>query len=119
MIVGSTERVAGSDVTVVVELDGDAPAGAAASDWGGETREDRVKKTIDRTRDVFGDGLSLARDCAARAVDSFTKMTDNERPDSFEIQLAIRFDVEAGAVVTKIGAGAQMQVTMRWENPRE
>ena len=46
-------------------------------------------------------------------------MTDNQRPDSYEIQVAIRFDVEAGAVVTKIGAGAQMQVTMRWENPRE
>ena len=83
MIVGSTERVGGSDVTVLVELDGDVPAGAAASDWGGETRADRMEKAIDRTRDVFGDGLSLARDCAARAVGQFPE--DDRQPASGQL----------------------------------
>ena len=52
-----------------------------------------------------------------RTVDSLEHTADSVRPDEFELQLCIKLDAEAGAVVTKVGAGAHMQVTMRWNRP--
>jgi hypothetical protein len=116
-IVGSAERVGDKEVLVLVEVD-DLPQGASADDWG-ETRGDRLKRVIDATRDVFGDGLELARDCALRAADTFDRtMQGDHRPDAFELQLALKLDAEAGAVLTKVGAGAQVQVTLKWNRPR-
>jgi hypothetical protein len=116
-IIGSTGRVGDKDVVVLVEVD-DFPADASAEQWG-VPRGDRLKKVIDATRDVFGDGLDLARDCALRAADTFDRTMDGDhRPDAFELQLALRLDAEAGAVLTKVGAGAQVQVTLKWNRPR-
>lgn len=112
-IVGSTDQIGGREVTILVEVDDVASPSA----WG-ETRSERAKKVIDATRDVFGDGLALARDCAARAVDSINATAEDVRPDEFEIQLAIRLDAHAGAVLAKVAAGAQMQVSMRWKAAR-
>ena len=111
-IVGSTEMVDGQPVTILVEVDS-PPPGAGTSAWG-ETRTDRARRVIEATRDVFGDGLALARDCAVRTVDSINATAEEIRPDEFEVQLAIKLDAEAGAVLAKLAAGAQMQVTMRW-----
>lgn len=115
-IVGSRETIAGREIAILVEVD-DPPAGASIADWldeGDEARGERVDRLLDATRDVFGEGLALIRDSAARAVDSYNEMSEDLRPDHFELQLAIKLDVEAGAFVTKLGAGAQMQVTMAW-----
>jgi hypothetical protein len=117
-IVGSTQEVHGQEVTILVEVD-DPPGGETLDgytmdgDWG-ETRSTRADKVMDAARDVFGDGLALARDCAARAVDSIEHTASDVRPDQFEISLAIKLDAQAGAVLAKVGAGAQLQVTMRW-----
>ena len=117
-IVGSKEVIEGREVTIAVEVD-DLPRGATAADWDGESRGARIDKIPDATRDVFGDGLALARDCAAKAVHAYHETAEDLRPDSFELQLAIKLDAEAGAIVTKLGAGAQMQVTMKWEKRRD
>jgi Trypsin-co-occurring domain 1 len=114
-IVASTERIGGEAITVLVDIDA-VPEGASGAEWG-ETRTDRVARVIEATRDVFGEGLAMARDCAVRAAETFTQMTEKHRPDGFELQLGIRLDAEAGAVITKVGAGTHMQVTLRWENP--
>lgn len=120
-MVGSTTTVGGKKIAIVVEVDEPA-GGAAVAAWldeGDESRSDRLDKLLDATRDVFGEGLELARDCAARAVTSYLDINEELRPDSFELQLAIKLDAEAGAFVTKLGAGAQMQVTMRWNSRRD
>ena len=117
-IVASKQVIGGEEVVILVEVD-DGVGPASAADWGGGTRADRASKVIDATRDVFGDGLALARDSAARAVQSWRDMTEEVRPDSYQLQLAIKLDIEAGAVIAKLGAGAQLQVTMTWENRRE
>lgn len=117
-IAGTTERVGDRDVTILVEVDGDEPAGATAADWGGESRADRMDRVIDTARDVFGDGLALARDCAVRAAHTFDDSMAQHRPDAVELQIALRLDAEAGAVITKVGAGAQLQVKLKWNHPR-
>ena len=111
-IVGSTQQIGEREVTILVEVD-ELPEEAGSTAWG-PSRTDRARKVMEATRDVFGEGLALARDCAARAVAGLDGDPD-VRPDSFEIQLAIKLDAEAGAVLAKMAAGAQMQVTMRWD----
>jgi hypothetical protein len=113
-IVGSTERVGDRVITILAEVEGDVSQGAVDDEWG-EPRETRAEKVMDATRDVFGDGLALARDCATRAVENVRDEWRDVSPAEFEIQLAIKFDAEAGAVLAKVAAGAQMQVTMRWK----
>jgi hypothetical protein len=111
-ILVNTEELDGRALTIQVEVDDPEEAGG----WGG-TREGRAQRVLESTRDVFGDGLDLAGACAARTVKSIEQTAEEIRPNEFEVQLAIKFDAEAGAVLAKVAAGAQMQVTMRWKRP--
>jgi NTP-dependent ternary system trypsin peptidase co-occuring protein len=115
-IVGTTTEVAGQRTVILVEVDSAPEVGGG---WGEDvqTRETRATRVMDAARDVFGDGLALARDCAVRTVDVLDKTPDDLKPTEFELQLSIGLDAEAGAVITKVGANAQMQVTMRWKRP--
>jgi hypothetical protein len=73
------------------------------------------QKIIETTGDLFGDGLALTRNCAAKVIESVNKMGDNIKPNEFEIQLGITLDSEAGVpMLAKAGAEVQMQVTMKW-----
>ncbi|MEN3281417.1 MAG: hypothetical protein V7607_2557 [Solirubrobacteraceae bacterium] len=126
-IVGSKQAVNGHEVMVLVEVDElpEAVGGWAADRdsppdgaWP-ETRSQRAERVMDAARDVFGDGLALARDCAIRTVDSLEHTAENVRPDEFELSLAIKLDAEVGAVLAKATAGAQMQVSMRWSRHRK
>lgn len=79
-----------------------------------ETRGDAAQKVVTLARDVFGDGIELARSCAARVAQGLSNLPETMKPDEFELQLAIKLDSEIGAVIAKASAGAQMQVSMRW-----
>jgi hypothetical protein len=79
-----------------------------------ETRAEPAQKVVTLARDLFGEGVELARSCAARVARGLTNLPDAMRPDEFELQLAIKLDAEVGAVITKAHAGAQLQVSMRW-----
>ncbi len=80
-----------------------------------ETRAEPAQKVITLARDVFGEGVELARSCAARVAQGLANLPDAMRPDEFELQLAIKLDSEVGAVIAKARAGAQLQVSMRWK----
>ena len=78
-------------------------------------REGEGKKIIKATGDLFGDGLALTRNCAAKVIESVNKMGDKTKPNEFEIQLGITLDSEAGVpMLAKAGVDVQMQVTMKW-----
>ncbi len=73
------------------------------------------EKILKETGDLFGQGLTLTRNCAAKVIESVNKMGDTIKPNEFEIQLGITLDSEAGIpMLAKAGAEAQMQVTMKW-----
>ncbi|UBU17992.1 CU044_2847 family protein [Nonomuraea gerenzanensis] len=79
-----------------------------------ETRADPASKVVTLARDVFGEGVELARSCAVRVARGLADLSGDVRPDEFELQVAIKLDSEVGAVLAKASAGAQLQVTMRW-----
>ncbi|WP_157252916.1 CU044_2847 family protein [Nonomuraea typhae] len=79
-----------------------------------EVRAEPARRVVTMARDVFGEGVELARSCAARVAEGLSDLGAAVRPDEFELQVAIKLDSEVGAVVAKAGAGAQLQVTMRW-----
>lgn len=78
-------------------------------------RDSSGQKIIKATADLFGEGLALTRNCAAKVIESVNKMGNTIKPNEFEIQLGITLDSEAGVpMLAKAGAEAQMQVTMKW-----
>jgi hypothetical protein len=71
---------------------------------------------LDSARDVFEDGVELARTAAARFAEGLIRLPAGVPPPAeVELQIAIKLDAEFGAVLAKATAGAQMQVTIRWD----
>jgi hypothetical protein len=113
-IVESTESVKGESMTLYIETDIAAAGDPTAVYNQAETRAE-ARKLLRAAQDVFGDGLELARSCAMKVQDSLGQMQDAVRPNEFQVQLAIKLDTEVGVpMITKLGAEAQMQVTMKW-----
>ena len=100
----------GEEYVVYIEVDEVPQAGSPYENLRGS---DRV---VTAARDLFGDGLELARYCATHVVENIKKMGSAVRPEEFQVQLAIKLDSEVGAVIAKTTAGAQLQVTMKWVN---
>jgi hypothetical protein len=85
-------------------------------------------------RSVFGDGRgaadkimacgkNLIRDavegiqaCAEEVASGIEEIKEKMRPDEVEVSLAFKLNAEAGAVITKLGGEAQMQVKLVWRN---
>ncbi|MFM6321543.1 MAG: CU044_2847 family protein [Microcystis panniformis] len=79
-------------------------------------RDSSGQRIIQATGDLFGDGLALTRNCAAKVIESVHKMSDTIKPNEFEIQLGITLDSEAGVpMLAKAGVDVQMHVTMKWK----
>jgi len=85
MAIYKTEQeVNGEQIIIHIEMDD-----ISESDDGLEGISSRLLET---TRDVFGDGMKLARNCAVRVVEEVQEMTTDICPDEFEIQLAVKLD---------------------------
>lgn len=110
-IISNTDTIDGNEVTILVEVD-KAPQ---KPDPYGDTRSISAEEVMEAARDVFDDGIALARACAKKAVSGMTLLDDKFRPEEFELKLAIKLDSEVGAVIAKASAGAQMEVTMKWK----
>lgn len=108
-IVKSAELLEGQPVAMLIEVDR-APGQPAVY---GDVRGG-AERVIEGVQDVFGKGLELARTCASQVVESVSGIQEAHRPDEFQVQLAIKLDAELGAILSKVSAGAQMQVTMTW-----
>jgi hypothetical protein len=120
-IIKSTSEVEGEQIDIYIEVD-KAPQVPDSDNPYQDVRESIAKKAIKAVGNVFGDGLALSRRCAREVIHSVNQMDDEVKPDEFEVQLAIKLNSEVGAVLTKFGGEAQMQVTMKWtlkEKPKQ
>ena len=112
-VVRSTEALEGDTVAILVEVDHPpAQPGVYGDVRGG------AEKVIEGAQDVFGKGVQLARTCASQLAEGIRKAQEDQRPDEFQVQLAIKLDAEIGAILSKTSAGAQMQVTMTWRSSK-
>jgi hypothetical protein len=112
-IMKSTTVIDNQEVTIFIEVD-DVPVGTNPYE---DLRD--MSQVISTVRDVFGEGMELARNCAIRAVDGINKIDTAIRPSEFEIQFAIKLNTEVGAILARMGSEAQIQVTMKWVHPKE
>lgn len=110
-IIKNMETIGDQEVAILIEVE-QAPEPESIY---GDLRGDGAEQVISAVRDVFGDGMELARSCAIRVVDSVAKMEERVRPNEFELQIGIELNSEVGAILAKASAGAQLQVTMKWK----
>ena len=84
--------------------------------WGGDAvRDRRAERVVTAAKDLLGEGVELARACAARFSSGLAQLPDGvTAPDEVELQLGITLDTELGALLAKATAGAQLQVTLTW-----
>lgn len=101
--------------TIYVEVES-APV---ASSWDqDQVRETRAEKIVVIANDLLGDAVDLARAAAARFSAGLAQLPAGvPPPKEVELQLGITLDSELGAVLAKARAGAQLQVTLKWQRP--
>ncbi|MFN6538529.1 MAG: CU044_2847 family protein [Nostoc sp. EkiNYC01] len=121
-IIKSTSEVEGQLVEIYIEVDEQPDANVNNGyDPYGNTRDgsrQRVAQAVQDVGDIFGEGINLARECAAKAIQSFQQMHHAAKPDELELQLGIKVGSEVGAVIpviAKASGEAQIQVTMKWK----
>lgn len=108
-IIQSTSVIDGEKVDIYIEVDTIPPSDDD------EVFRDSGERVVRAAKDVFGRGLDLSRSCAKEVIQSISQMSDAVKPNEFEVKLAIKLDSKAGVpVLVKLGAEAQMEVTMKW-----
>ncbi|MFF2325352.1 MULTISPECIES: CU044_2847 family protein [unclassified Streptomyces] len=124
VIVGSVVPGEDGPIPVVVDAEAYRSAETPPTDADSlydleETRDGGAgRRALDAARDLYGEGLDLARRCASQAMRRFGDLGEGLRPDEVELQVGITFEAGVAAVV-KAGAEAQIQVTFRWQPGQE
>lgn len=108
-IVGTEHEIDGQKVRINIEMEA-----SLSSETPYDEARGAKEKVIESARDYFADGMAMARNCAVSMAENMRTLGKSVRPDEMELQLAIKLDAEAGAVLTKLGAEAQLQVTLKW-----
>lgn len=117
-IIKNTRVVEGEEVEIYIEVDT-----IPRLDEDELFRDSTGEKVVKAAGDLFGKGLKLSRDCAVEVIHSLNQMSNAVKPHEFEVKLAIKLDSKAGVpALVKLGAEAQMEVTMKWtlkETPKQ
>ncbi len=74
-----------------------------------------AEKVIASGKDVFAEGIKLARGCAIQTIAGLKVIREEYRPDEVDVKLAIALKGDAGAVLVNVGAEAQLEVTLKWK----
>ncbi len=62
------------------------------------------------------DGAMSTMETMARKVTDKMDSLKDAKPDEVELAFGLKLDVEAGALIAKVGAEATLEVTMVWKN---
>lgn len=123
MAVVQTEMTIGDEtVSLAIEVDPEpieaVSRGLEGVSFGGNDDADTpgrgARKVSKLAKDLFGVGMKTAFACGRSAVQAYLAIPEAERPDGVELQLAFNLDTSVGAILAKVGAGAQVQIRMRW-----
>jgi hypothetical protein len=102
----------GAEINIEVDEVGDSELSDV---FGNDPTRGPVARLVARAaRPLFREGLELIGECAREVVAKIEQMGD-ERPDSFEMELAVKLDDKIGAKLVEVTGGAQLLVRLRWE----
>lgn len=117
-ILENTQLIDGEEVTIrIAVLDS---ANESQIDSGRSSRGTRevaiatAENMIETGKDVFGEGVKLAKGCAIQTIAGLKNLKTEYRPDEIELKLAIALKGDAGAVLVNVGAEAQLEVKLKW-----
>ncbi len=105
----NTQVIEGEEISIAIEVE----RLTAPTDPYQDLRDG--SKGLETARDLFGDGMKLAQNCATRVVNGIKAMKETAKPDEFQLQFAITLDTQVGAIIAKTRTEAQLQVTMTWK----
>src|SRR5438874_7597923 len=110
---GTTDVSTSDSPVLYVEVDS---APTAASAWDADSvRGYRAEKAVAVATDLLDDAVEVARACAAKFSAGLAALKEGASPDEVSLEIGITMDVEFGAVLAKTSAGAQLQVTLKWQ----
>ena len=92
----------------------EAPNGDLAGVYGDESVRGVGEKVVKLARPLFAEALDLVGACADQVAHKLEQMPQDKRPDEMELQFAVRLDARIGASIAGADAGAQLQVSLKW-----
>jgi hypothetical protein len=92
-------------------------------DWAtserGMQRVSRTSDTFRKMKEQSDRALNIAmgniRSMAWRVTKTMDELEDNARPDEAEVEFGLNLDAEAGSILAKASAGAQLTVKLKWK----
>ena len=112
VIISSKHQIDGREVEILVEAE--QAAAPAGYDYGEGRDQAPAARIIHGARNIFGEGLDLIENCARAIVSKITALKA-AAPDEFEVNLAVKLDAAAGALIAKTSAEAQLAVKLTWK----
>lgn len=73
----------------------------------------RVADLVEKAQEGFEEALENVRKVANRVADKMQAL--ELKPAKTQVQFGLKFTAEAGAIVAKTAAEAQLQITLVWE----
>ncbi len=78
-----------------------------------------VDKIFDTGKNLLQEAISRIQLCAVEIATGIDHIQETMRPDEVEASLAFKLTAEAGAIITKLGGEAQLQVKLVWKNQKK
>lgn len=78
-----------------------------------------VDKIIDSGKNLIREAIIRIQMCASEISTGISNIKEKMRPDEVEASLAFKLTAEAGAIITKLGGEAQLQVKLVWKDQKK
>ncbi|MBN1121790.1 MAG: hypothetical protein JXJ17_11980 [Anaerolineae bacterium] len=104
-----SDRLTNDDMQIVV----------AFTSSGGFQDVSVVSDTLEDLQEKSAQAIEKAMDTIqmmGKRLANKLKSMGPDKPDEVEVEFGIQFDVEAGAVVSKVGGQSSIKVTMTWKD---
>lgn len=109
-VLRETLQATGGEVQIQIEVDDASPQAFERQEDYGSVRGP-LAPLVERP---FAKGMELIRACAEEVAATVQRVSAAARPSEVEVELGVKFDGEVGAVISRTGIEAHLQVTLKW-----
>ncbi len=112
----STEIINGEAISILIETTDTQISNTKTTERTHVVNNRSVTEdALRHAQNVFRDGVALVRHCATQVITGIQSLDDSLKPETIEVQLAIKLGSSAGAVLVNLSSEAQMQVKLTWK----